>query len=139
MTSLLFFKIFSKIFQNFSANFSIILKLKKLLSCTQISPKYFIDQIRPNFPLKLPKIALFFKKFGPFGAENLEFYDPKPRSFWSWGLLLGRGSLPKYTMANIVLYNFGLTLFTLGFLQPIFPEVGGDAAHRQILEGNTVD
>ena len=58
-------------------------KSKKTIICKQISPNCYIDPNSAKFSLKTPKKlpfylkqALFFKIYGSFGVENLEFYVP---------------------------------------------------------------
>ena len=72
--------------------FSTFPKLKKSINFEhELVQNHYIDQIWPKFPSKLQKTAIFTKKriffkiFGAFGAENLEFYVPKIPGFLELG------------------------------------------------------
>ena len=56
----------------------------------KLDQNHFIDQKLAKLSLEtpkkrpiFPKTRLFFKIFGAFGAESLEFYVPKKPFFWS--------------------------------------------------------
>ena len=98
---------FRKISQNFpkiSRNFLNFFKIEKTAIFTlKIVHNHYINQNLTKFSLKTPKNSRFFPKnpkffkiFGAFGAENLEFYVPKIPNFLEKGSPpLGGGSPPK--------------------------------------------
>ena len=87
----IFFEKFPKISQKFPEIFSTFSKSKKTVIVTpKIVHNHYINQNLAKFSLKTPKNGQFFLKnpkffkiFGAFGAENVEFYVPKMWSFMS--------------------------------------------------------
>ena len=106
----IFFQKFPKISRKVPEIFSTFSKSKKNYHfCTHNSQKLLFkskfDQIFPYTPRNtrfVLKNSEFFKIFGAFGPENLDFYVPEVRSFMSARVpLLGGGFPPKYTLIHI--------------------------------------
>ena len=89
----IFFEKFPKISRKFPEIFSTFSKSKKTAIFTpKIVHNHYINQNFAKFSLKTPKNSRFFPKnpkffkiFGAFGAENLEFYVPKILNFLEKG------------------------------------------------------
>ena len=87
----IFFEKFPKISRKFPEIFSTFSKSKKTITfAPKIVQNHYINQNLAKFSLKTPKNGRFFLKtpkffkiFGAFGAENVEFYVPKMWSFMS--------------------------------------------------------
>ena len=84
-----FWNHFARITQNFSENFPTFSKSSKtIFFVSKLVQNHYIDQNLHKCSLQqqsiFPYRHQFFKIFSAFGAENLEFYVPKSRSFLSW-------------------------------------------------------
>ena len=80
---------------------------------TKIVHNHYINQNLAKFSLKTPKNSRFFPKnpkffkiFGAFGAENLEFYVPKIPIFLEKGSPPGRGVPSKISGFSGLRENF---------------------------------
>ena len=133
-----FSKNFPKISQKFPEIFSTFSKSKKtVIVAPKIVHNHYINQNLAKISLKTPKNSQFFPKnpkffkiFGAFGTENLEFYVPKMWSFMSKRVPLGSAPPPKLISD---FYLSHISLFQVSFIFWNFlirDEFGGGAGPR---------